>query len=87
MANKSNKCESLKVGAKLSNAKVLDLAKREWVKRFVLPDGSLKKNRWAPIYILRGDEKLSARLDGDDLILSGVIARCPKPAPKQIVWE
>ena len=37
--------------------------------------------------VLALPQNVAQILDGDDLILSGVIARCPKPAPKQIVWE
>lgn len=85
MANK--KCESLKVAKKTSNEKVLALAKQEWIRRFVNEDGTAKKNRWAPIYILRGDEQMVARLAGENLILQGTVATCPKPAPKHTEWS
>jgi hypothetical protein len=72
---KSKKCESLKFAADTANDVICKAAKAEWKRRYVNKDGSPKANRWAPIYILRGDtEKLSFRLDGDRLILSGEIA-------------
>lgn len=86
MADSKKKCEALKVPKNAKPDAILKLAKAEWVKRFVNPDGSAKKNRWAPIYIDRGDEKLSARILGDEMVLFGPIARCPKPAPKHTEW-
>jgi len=74
MAQKSKKCESLKFPGDADNSLILKAAKAEWKRRYINKDGSPKANRWAPIYILRGDtEKLSFRLDGDRLILSGEI--------------
>ena len=75
MAKKTKKCESMKFPADAENDVILAACKREWKTRYINADGSPKANRWAPIYILRGDaEKLSFRLDGDKLILSGEIA-------------
>jgi len=81
----SKKCEAIKFAKSTKNAAILTKCAEVWKTRNVNADGSLKKNRWAPIYVVRGDEKLSVRLTGDSLILSGEIARmdCPKP---KLVW-
>jgi len=81
----SKKCEAIKFPKNAKNAAILARCSDEWKTRNVNADGSLKKNRWAPIYCIRGDEKLSVRLSGDSLILSGEIARIDCPQPK-IVW-
>lgn len=86
VANAGKKCEALKVAKSIKPDAILKLAKAEWVKRFVNADGSVKKNRWAPIYIEQGDKKLSARILGDEMVLFGPIASCPKPAPKHTEW-
>ena len=79
MAKKTKKCEAMKFPADAENDVILAACKREWKKRYINDaDGSAKANRWAPIYILRGEsEKLSFRLDGDRLILSGEMASIP----------
>jgi len=83
----SKKCEALKVAKNASHAQILKLAKAEWIKRFVNADGSVKKNRWAPIYVQQGDNSLSVRIVADKLVLYGPLAECDKPKPKISEWE
>ena len=87
--NDAKKCEALKFAKSVKNSAILAKCATVWKERNVNADGSLKKNRWAPIYVVRGDgetaEKMSVRLTGDKLILSGEIASCDCPKPK-LVW-
>jgi len=87
MAKKTKKCESMKFAADATNDVILAACKKEWKKRYINADGSPKANRWAPIYVLRGDkEKLSFRLDGERLILSGEMASI-KAFTKKITYS
>jgi len=69
-----------------TDATILKATAAEWKKRNVNADGSLKKNRWAPIYVIRGDVQLSVRLCGKSLVLFGELARMDAPAPR-LVWD
>lgn len=49
--------EVLVLAANLSEADIKKALKKEWIRRYVKDDGSLAKNRYAPIYARLGDEK------------------------------
>ncbi len=84
--SKNAKAEALKFPKNVSNKVILDKCADVWKTRNVNADGSLKPNRWAPIYCVRGEsESLSVRLVGKKLILSGEIAERLAPTPK-ITW-
>jgi len=70
---------------KTTDAAVLARCAKEWKTRNVNTDGSLKPNRWAPIYCIRGKTSLSVRLVGKDLVLFGELSRVKAPAPR-LVW-
>jgi len=75
---KSKTCKAMRFPADMKTDKMLAALKSEWKKRYIAKDGTPKANRWAPIYAVRGDdEKLSFRLDGERLILSGEIGSIP----------
>ena len=86
MASKKKTCKALSFPAKTTDAAILKACALEWKKRNVNEDGTLKPNRWAPIYCLRGDTKLSVRLDGKHLVLFGELARTEAPTPR-LVWD
>lgn len=73
MPAKTKTCKAMVFPKATTNDAILKAAKAEWKKRYILPNGEAKPNRWAPIYITRDTDKLSVRLDGDKLILSGEI--------------
>jgi hypothetical protein len=76
MSKKSKKCEAMQFSKDATNDAICAALKKEWKKRYIGADGTPKANRWAPIYAVRGEnEKLSFRLDGTKLILSGEIAQ------------
>jgi hypothetical protein len=72
MKNKVENGEVFIIPAKVTDAEAVKLAKKEWVRRYVTSDGTLKKNRFAPIYARRGDaegERLVFLYGGDTLTL------------------
>lgn len=85
MAQKA-KTSAIVFPAKTSNKAVLDRCAKEWKTRNVNEDGSLKANRWAPIYVKVGDTEMSVRLISGNLVLYGPVASTPAPKPR-IVWE
>lgn len=80
-------CKALAFADKTSNAKILTACCVEWVKRNKLADGALNKNNYAPIYCTRGDEKLSVRRSGNELVLFAAIANCKLPYQTAVVWK
>lgn len=77
MSKAKKTCAALTFPKNASNDDVLKACKAEWKKRYINKDGSAKANRWAPIYATRDGAKLSVRLDGERLILSGEIGSIP----------
>lgn len=49
--------EVLVLPADITDEAAKAAAKKEWIRRYVKKDGSLAKNRYAPIYARLGDEK------------------------------
>ena len=83
--NASKKCESIKFPKGTTHEVVLAKIAPVWKDKNRKPDGSLNPNNYAPIYIMVGDEPMSVRRKGSELLLSAVVARGPCPLPKQ-VW-
>jgi len=85
-AKKNKKCAALVFAADATNDAVLAKCSAEWKKRNRKSDGTLNKNNYAPIYIVRGDEKLSARRSGAMLVLFAAVAERKLDLPK-LVWK
>ena len=81
----SKKCAAIEFKKGTSHAVVLAKIAPMWKEKNRKPDGSLNPNNYAPIYIMVGDEPMSVRRKGKELLLSAVVARAPCPLPKQ-VW-
>ena len=73
MSKPTKTCKALTFPKSATNDAILKACKAEWLKRYINKDGTAKANRWAPIYCTRDGNKLSVRLDGERLILSGEI--------------
>ena len=87
MASKKTKtCKALSFPKSTSDAALLKACAKEWKSRNVNADGSLKSNRWAPIYCERDGIRMSVRLVGSDLVLFGEVARIEAPKPR-LVWD
>jgi hypothetical protein len=86
MASKTKTCKALVFPKATTETAILAACKKEWMKRYINKDGTAKANRWAPIYLTRDGQKMSVRLDGKNLILSGELARTTAPASKT-VWS
>jgi len=80
------KTKAINFAKSTSNKSVLEHCKDEWKRRNIKENGSLKANRWAPIYCTRDGKALSVRLVGKALVLFGEMARIEAPQPK-LIWE
>ena len=79
---KSKTCKAIQFAKNATNADILAKCKLEWVKRNKMSDGTLNKNNYAPIYVVRGDdEKMSVRRSGKELVLFASVAQIPCPLP------
>jgi len=81
---KSKKCAALQFPKDATNESILAKCATEWKKRNRMGDGKLNPNNYAPIYLVRGEEKLSVRRSGKMLVLFASIAEttCPLPTLK-----
>jgi hypothetical protein len=77
----SKKCAALEFAADATNDAILAKCATEWKKRNKMADGTLNKNNYAPIYVVRGDEKMSVRRSGKNLVLFASVAEIPCPLP------
>ena len=82
---KAKKCAAIVFDVKTTNAEILAIIGNkkngEWVKRNKKSDGTLNKNNYAPIYVVRGEEKLSVRRSGKMLVLFASVGEVPCPLP------
>ena len=82
---KAKKCAAIVFDKSATNAEILAIIGHkktgEWVKRNKKTDGTLNKNNYAPIYVVRCDEKLSVRRSGKMLVLFASVGEVPCPLP------
>lgn len=83
---KNTKCAAMEFPANATDETILAKCRDEWLKRNKRADDTLNPNNYAPIYVVRGDDKLSVRRSGKKLVLFAPVAETDCPLPK-LRWD